>query len=164
MNTHPPKLAEATSTPSVRTLVVDDSPFMLRILAQTLQEAGKFDLVGTATDGCQALRYASELSPELVLIDFHLPHLNGIQATRSIKDCEHPPVVIVITSDDSSGARSMAEEAGADAFIVKTGSLYLRLTRTLQNLFGPRGARRAAAGGNLYQTAPAAQPNQDHST
>jgi len=161
-NTRPLNLAEATSDTSVRTLVVDDSPIMLKTLARILEKAGIFDLVGTATDGWQALRHVSALSPELVLMDLHLPHLNGIEAARDIKARAHPPIVIIVTSDDSSSVKSMAEKAGADAFVSKAGNLSLQLTRTLQNLFGPSGARRAAASGVSFQNPPAEQPKQDH--
>ena len=59
MNTHRWNTAKAPFQTSVTTLVVDDSPFMLKTLSQILRGAGDFDLVGTATDGCQALRYVS---------------------------------------------------------------------------------------------------------
>jgi len=160
LNTYPLNLAEAISDTRVRTLVVDDSPFMLKILAQILQEAGKFDLVGTASNGCQALRYVSMLSPELVLMDVHMPRLNGIQATRYIKEREHAPVVIITTSDDSSAAKAMAEEAGADAFVAKHGDLRHGLIGTLQNLFGPSGARRAAATDISFQNPPVGEANR----
>lgn len=116
---------------------MDDSPLMLKILAQILDELGHFSLVGTATDGHQALRSAKTLSPDLVLMDFHLPQLNGIQATDYIKRFAQPPVVVVITSDDSSTSRSLALKAGADAFVVKGGDLGERLSATLCSLFAP---------------------------
>jgi CheY-like chemotaxis protein len=143
MNTHPRNSTKATSQTTVTTLVVDDSPFMLKILAQILEEAGNFDLVGTATDGSQALRHVSMVSPELVLMDVHMPRLNGIQATRYIKQREHPPAIIIVTSDDSQITKAMAEEAGADGFVSKEGNLRQQLMGALQDLFGPNGARRA---------------------
>ena len=143
MNTRPINLAEAISDTRVRTLVVDDSPFMLKILAQILKEAGKFDLIGTASNGCQALRYVSMLSPELVLMDVHMPRLNGIQATRYIKQREHSPIVILVTSDDSPVTKATAAEAGADGFVIKQGNLRHRLIGALQDLFKRNGARRA---------------------
>ena len=143
MNTRAIHRAEDISNTRVKTLVVDDSPFMLKILAQTLEEAGNFDLVGATSEGCQALRYVSMLSPELVLMDLHMPHLNGIQATRYIKQREQPPVIIIVTSDDSPVAKAKAKEAGADGFVIKQGDLRPRLISTLQDLFGPNGARRA---------------------
>src|SRR5271165_6266372 len=99
MNTCRVEPAEDIPGIRIRTLVVDDSPFMLKFLAQTLEAVAGFDLVGTATNARQALRYVSMLSPDLVLLDLQMPGLNGIQATRYIKDREHPPVVIIVSSD-----------------------------------------------------------------
>lgn len=147
MNTRAVKLTEAPAETRIRTLIVDDSPFMLKLLARTIEKAGRFELIGSATDGCQAVRYVSALSPDLVLMDLHLPHLNGIQATQLIKEREHPPVVIIITSNHSCIARSMAEEAGADDFLVKSATLNVRLTRTLQDLFGASDASPLPDGG-----------------
>ena len=161
MNTNPRNRAKTPSQTRVTTLVVDDSPFMLKILAQILEKTGNFDLVGTAPDGWQALRQVRALSPELVLTDFHMPHLNGIQATQYIKQREHSPVVIIVSSDDSPGSRSMAEKAGADGFVSKAGNLGFRLTRTLQDIFGPCAARRAAAESISFQDGPA-HSNQEH--
>ena len=128
----------------IKTLVVDDSPFMLKILAQILKQAANFDLVGTATNGCQALRQVAALSPDLVLMDVHLPCLNGIQATQYIKQCEHPPVVVIITSDTLPVTKAMAEKAGADGFLSKEEDLQHRLMNVLENLFGPSAATRSA--------------------
>src|SRR6266446_1274227 len=147
--------------PRIRTLVVDDSPFMLKILAQILEETDFFDLVGTATDANQALRHVSALSPELVLMDIHMPGLNGIQATRFMKRSEHPPVVILVSSDSSSITRSLAEQAGADGFVSKGGAFRHRVIRALQKLFGAGSARSAAASGISIQSA--GHGKQDHS-
>lgn len=162
MNTPRRNRATAISQTRVTTLVVDDSPFMLKTLSQILEQDGNFDLVGTAMNGCQALRYVSMLSPELVLIDVHMPGVNGIQATRFIKDREHPPVVIIISLDDSSAARKIAEAAGADAFLSKQGNLRHQLMGTLLDLFGPTGTRRKPAGGSpRHLFFDAVQPSRD---
>lgn len=141
----PPNAAGPSSEGRIKTLVVDDSPLMLKILAQILEDLGDFDLIGTAPDGCRALHYVTALSPELVLMDVHLPHLNGIQATQYIKQFQHPPVVIIISSDDSPSSMELANKAGADGFIVKGGNLRHRLTRVLQDLGGAIYANRERA-------------------
>src|SRR6266446_4382526 len=150
-----------TLHPRIRTLIVDDSPFMLKILAQILEETDLFDLVGTATDAYQALRHVSALSPELVLMDIHMPGLNGIEATRFMKQSEHPPVVILISSDSNSITRSLTEQAGADGFVSKGEDFRQRVFRVLQKLFGTGDARSAAASGISVQSA--GHGNQDHS-
>ena len=137
MNTHPIRLVAPTPATRVRTVVVDDSPFMLKILAQTLEEAGNFDLVGSATDAYQALRHVSALSPELVLMDIHMPGLNGIEATRCMKRSDHPPVVILISSHSSAATKSLAEWAGADGFVSKKVNFRHLLISALKKLFGP---------------------------
>ena len=106
-----------------------DNPFMLKTLAKILAREGNFTVVGTAIDGHQALQYTLVLSPELVLID--LPHLNGVQVTRYIKQFKNPPIVFMLTSDDSSSFRSMSRAAGADIFIVKSGDLDTQLRSKL---------------------------------
>jgi CheY-like chemotaxis protein len=146
MKTREANQTETIPGTRIRTLVVDDSPFMLKILAQTLEEAGDFDLVGTASNGHQALSYASTLSPELVLMDIHMPHVNGIQATRCIKHGQHPPVIIITTSDDRSTAKAMASQAGADAFLCKNGNIRRDLIGALRKLFGSNGARGVKSG------------------
>jgi two-component system chemotaxis response regulator CheB len=163
MNTHPRNRTKAISHTRLTTLVVDDSPFMLKILTQILKAAGDFDLVGSATNGGQALRYVSMLSPDLVLMDIHMPGLNGIQVTRSIKQSEHSPVVILASSDDSSVTKTTAEEAGADAFVSKEGNLRNQLMGALQDLFGP-GSEKPEAVGISFQNKLAGYSKQEHGT
>jgi DNA-binding NarL/FixJ family response regulator len=146
MKTQSHGLEKASSRTGIRTLIVDDSPLMLKILVQILGQVDGFELVGTASDGRQALRSVLTLAPDLVLMDFHLPHLNGIQAAEYIKGFERPPVVIIITADDNSASRSMARRAGADAFVVKRGNLRVQLVATLQKLFARSDAAHNLAG------------------
>lgn len=151
MNTDPLGTVGAVADTRVRTLVVDNSPFMLKILAKILKEAGKFELIGTASNGSQALRYVSMLSPELVLMDLHMPRLNGLEAARYIKKREHPPIVIITTSDDNPVAKATAEEAGADGFVSKEGNLRQQMLDALQKLFGLGSAGQARAGCISFQ-------------
>ena len=155
MNTRPVNSEPVTLHSRIRTLVVDDSPFMLKTIAQILKQAANFDLVGTATNGLQALRQVSALSPDLVPMDVHLPYLNGIQATQYIKQREHQPAVVIITSDAPPVTKAMAEKAGADGFLTKEGDLQSRLLGALEDLFGPSGASRAAATDTSFQNQPA---------
>ena len=111
---------------------------MLKTLAAIIAQEPDLDIVGTATDGRKAVLAAATLAPELVLVDLHLPHLNGAQVTRCLKQFESPPVVFIVTSDDSPSSRSLSATAGADAFVVKSGDLHLQLHSELQEWFGPK--------------------------
>jgi len=54
-------------------------------------------------------------------MDFHMPHLNGIEATRYIKQFRNPPLVIIVTSDDTPES-ALAKRAGADGFVQKVAT------------------------------------------
>jgi DNA-binding NarL/FixJ family response regulator len=109
----PPRPSSSTA------LLVDDSPAMLQALEVFLRQHHDIEIVGTAADGQEAVRLARSLKPDLVIIDVQMPHMNGIDATQSIKALPDPPRVIVISLDASRGA-SRARDAGADAFCSKT--------------------------------------------
>jgi two-component system invasion response regulator UvrY len=108
---------------------------MLKILAKILALEGNFTLVGTVTDGQQAVRQALNMKPELVLMDYSMPHVNGIEATRSIKQFQNPPLVIIVTSNDTPECKAQAKAAGADGFVVKGGDLHEQLRLVFQDLF-----------------------------
>jgi CheY-like chemotaxis protein len=119
----------------VRTLIADDSPFMLKSLSKVLASEDIFALVASATDGSQAVRHAWTSEPELILMDVHMPQLNGIEATRYIKQFKNPPLVILVTSDDTPESRALAKGSGADAFVTKSGDLHAQLKVIFRQLF-----------------------------
>jgi CheY-like chemotaxis protein len=123
----------------VRTLLVDDSQSMREFLTTLLGFEGGFELVGTATDGRQALRCAAALRPDLILMDVQMPILDGLEATRMIKQfgaqVGYNPVIVMVTADDTSDCRFLATAAGADGFVAKTTHLGTRLRSTLDRLF-----------------------------
>jgi len=127
---------------TIQVLLVDDSPIMLSTLARILAKQGRTTVLGTATDGWLALRAALETTPDLVLMDLNLPCLNGAEATRYLKLLPKPPVVFMVTSDDSPNAQSISKAAGADAFIVKAADLDVQIRSKLYEWFSePRGSK-----------------------
>ena len=121
----------------VRTVVVDDSPSVLKLLSIFLEEQPDFQLVGTAMDGLNAVRRVVELEPDLVLMDMQLPGINGLEATRQIKARAEAPTVIMVTADDTPQCRDQARAAGIDAFVAKLHML-TQLHRALKRLFPDR--------------------------
>jgi two-component system, chemotaxis family, protein-glutamate methylesterase/glutaminase len=80
----------------IRVLLVEDSVVQLEILRRVLSADGTFTIVGEARNGREAVRLADEVRPDVVLMDVHMPDMNGVEATREImRRC---PVPIVIAS------------------------------------------------------------------
>lgn len=127
--------AKSHSIRQVRTLIADDSPLVLKTLTQILKLEGYFALVGTATDGCQAIRLALTMQPELILMDYRMPHINGIEAAQNIKQFKDPPLIIMVTSDDTPRCKAMAKAAGVDGFVSKGGDLHAQLRAIFHALF-----------------------------
>jgi len=137
---------------------------MLKALSQILAKEERFSVVGSATNGCQALRHASALAPDLVLIGLHLSKLNGAQATSHIKQAINPPIVFIVSPDDNPTSRAMIEAAGADAFVTASADLEVRLKSRLHERFSPETARfpkRLQTGSLINQQRPGVPSNNN---
>jgi DNA-binding NarL/FixJ family response regulator len=97
-------------------LIVDDyRPFLDS--ARGLLESGDFEVVGEAEDGNSALRLAQELRPDVVLLDVHMPDLDGFEVARRLAKLDSPPTVVLTSSRDDYGA--LVPASAAHAFIRK---------------------------------------------
>ena len=102
----------------VRVLLVDDQALFREALAVLLGVRADIEVVGEAADGAEALHRAAELAPDVVLMDLHMPVLNGIAATRRMR-VEHPAVrVIALTTFDDEEVFA-ALRAGAVGYLLK---------------------------------------------
>jgi CheY-like chemotaxis protein len=119
----------------IRTFLAEDSPLLMRLLAGILSKHQRVFIVGSAPDGGKALHNTSTLQPDLVLMDLHMPGLDGAEATRILKQRPNPPIICVVTSDDTPEARTRCRAAGADAFVVKAGNLAARLLSVIEEFF-----------------------------
>jgi DNA-binding NarL/FixJ family response regulator len=98
-------------------LIVDDSP-PFRESARGLLEGGSdFEVVGEAEDGRAALRLSEELQPEVVLLDVHMPDLDGFEVARRLAQLESPPVVVLTSSRDDYAP--LVAGSAAHAFVRK---------------------------------------------
>lgn len=101
-------------------LVVDDQPANVRLLQRILERLG-YRRIGTATSGRDALAQAQVCAPDIILLDLHMPDLNGIALmgalNRGMPTVD--PLVIVLTGDNSQRAKEEALLAGARDFIAK---------------------------------------------
>jgi DNA-binding response OmpR family regulator len=100
-------------------LVADDDPDILQLIAFRLERAG-YDVV-QATDGEQALRVATELEPDLAVLDVMMPKLTGLEVTRRIREAgatKRVPVIL-LTARVQEGDIALGFEAGADDYLGK---------------------------------------------
>jgi DNA-binding NarL/FixJ family response regulator len=100
-------------------LVVDDDPLVRSALTLMLGGDDALTVVGEASDGAEGLAASRELQPDVVLMDIRMPVMNGIDATRTLKETEEAPHVIVLTTFDADEHVLSALEAGADGFLLK---------------------------------------------
>lgn len=104
---------------TTRILIADDHGIVRKGLRLQLEQQGRFEVVGEACDGREAVRMAEELAPDVIIMDIAMPNLNGIDATAQIvKRNPHIGVIILsMHSDESYLARTLA--AGAKGYLLK---------------------------------------------
>jgi CheY-like chemotaxis protein len=106
----------------IRILLADDHELMREALAKMLHDCKKLTVVGQATDGNEAVQLAAKLKPDLILMDVTMPNIDGITATAKIKG-DLPDIRIIglsMHNDADTGQKMM--DAGASAYLTKTGS------------------------------------------
>lgn len=103
----------------MRILLVDDNPLFLRLVTLLLCDRHGLELVGQACAGDEALAQVARLRPDVVLMDYAMPVMNGLEATRQLKAQPDAPRIIILTLHDSPQYRAAAAAAGADGFIAK---------------------------------------------
>ncbi|MFB9314878.1 ANTAR domain-containing response regulator [Nocardioides plantarum] len=107
-----------TTSSSTRTVVIAEDETLIRMdLAEMLTEEG-YDVVGQAGDGARAIELATELRPDLVILDVKMPVLDGIAAAEAIAAKRIAPVVI-LTAFSQRDLVERARDAGAMAYLVK---------------------------------------------
>ena len=95
-------------------MIVDDDPSMRLVASMFLQDEG-YDVVGEAADGLDAVHLVRRLEPDLVLMDFHMPELDGPGATRRILRSRPDVGVIGWSNDDTPAVGEQFRAAGAIA-------------------------------------------------
>jgi two-component system chemotaxis response regulator CheB len=105
----------------IRVLVVDDSPVLRELIVHLLEADPQLQVVGTAANGHLAIEAVQRLAPDVVTMDYHMPALDGMEATRRIMRTRPVPIVIVSGSsaEEETQAAFNLLEAGALAVVEK---------------------------------------------
>lgn len=104
----------------IRLLVIDDNQFFRKALRTALHADSRIELVGTASNGESALMMVRSLQPEIVLLDLHMPIMDGFIFTEQINQLPGiSPRILVITADSSQRAIQRAFEIGVSGYILK---------------------------------------------
>ncbi|RNM11195.1 response regulator [Nocardioides pocheonensis] len=106
-----------------RVLIVDDAEDIRALLRMKLNREERFEVVGEAADGVDAVEMARTLQPHLVLLDMAMPRMDGLQALPLIREAAPGVRVIVLSGFNQSTLEREALAAGADRYIVKGGSM-----------------------------------------
>ncbi len=100
-----------------RIILADAHPNILEALRYLLRDLG--EVVETVTDGLSLVDVARRLHPDVIITDISMPGLNGLDATRALRDCTPASKVIILTLYRSSAYVSLAFDAGASGYVLK---------------------------------------------
>ena len=112
----------------LRILIADDHDVVRAGLRSVLEARAEWIVVGEARDGKEAIQLANQTKPDIAIIDYGLPVINGIEVTRQIKARHAQAEVLMFTMHDDETLIAQALEAGARAYLLKTDARVHLLT------------------------------------
>jgi NarL family two-component system response regulator LiaR len=101
-------------------LIADDHPLVREALHRALDDEEDMKVVAEASDGEEAVKLASELKPDVVVMDIVMPKLNGIEATRKIKEIAPDTAILILTAYDDEEYVMGLLDAGAAGYLLKS--------------------------------------------
>jgi len=104
----------------MRIFIADDSKILRESLISILSEIEGIEIVGEEGNATRVLPAVLRLSPDIVILDIHIPERNGILILEDIKKMENPPIVIMFTNYPYLQYRKECINAGADYFLYKS--------------------------------------------
>jgi CheY-like chemotaxis protein len=111
--------ASEASRDLIRVLVADDEPLFVEMIKAMLAAEDGIEVIATARNGRVAVRLAEELKPDLVVMDVSMPVMDGIEATRIIREGNPDACVMILTGGTSPTDVDRARKAGAASYLTK---------------------------------------------
>jgi DNA-binding NarL/FixJ family response regulator len=104
----------------IRVLIADDQALFARMLEALLADDEEVEVIGHATNGAEAVELADAEEPDVILMDISMPLMDGLEATRQIREHGSHARVVMLTESDMRADTVRAQRAGADAYVPKT--------------------------------------------
>lgn len=106
----------------IKTLIIDDHALFNEGLALILKESSDFEVIGQVFDSRKATYNCQLLNPDLVLLDYNMPHLNGLDVVAQIKELPHKPKIVIISMYADKRELNLFKAAKINGFLTKTTS------------------------------------------
>ncbi len=117
----------------MKVLIADGSALIRERLVEVINAAGVAEVIGQSNNGVEAITDVWRLDPDVVVLDIHLPHGNGIEVLKKIKKHQPSISVIMLAWSDDPLYREACLALGADAYINKASEFY-KIGETLERL------------------------------
>ena len=104
----------------IRVLIADDQALFARMLEALLADDEDVEVIGHATNGAEAVELADAEEPDVIIMDISMPLMDGLEATRQIREHGSHARVVMLTESDLRADTVRAQRAGADAYVPKT--------------------------------------------
>jgi DNA-binding NarL/FixJ family response regulator len=122
--------------PKPKSILIADDSVTIRTLVRTFLESHNLNVCGEACDGVDAIEKAKSLKPDLILLDFAMPRLSGIEAASVLKKLMPKLRIVLFTMFDDVVAESLITAVGVDVVLSKPDGLHT-LIQCIENLFRP---------------------------
>jgi DNA-binding NarL/FixJ family response regulator len=113
------KAAAAKLESPIRVLIADDHRLFAEALEAILAGESSIEVVGRARTGAEALELAMQLEPDVVLMDISMPVMDGVEATRRIRETRPDACVLMLTGSNAAADVDRARDAGAAGYVTK---------------------------------------------
>lgn len=104
----------------IRIIIVDDHPLFVDGIKLLLKGEKSVEIIGEAKDGVECLELVNKVNPDVLLLDFHIPKLNGAEVTRKLKEDNNTVKVLALSADDDTKAIQEMMNSGASGYLLKS--------------------------------------------